>query len=190
MKANAGKESTLSCILGSCGMECSNYNSTCRVSCQSGNCNVNCKSKTCDVTCSAGNCNVIGGLGTSKIKVVSNGNTTITCATGSRCGMEGCDEKNNCVSYEKNPFNEASSPMVGRNSPGILNEMSTTRRPNSQSQTVGMSTTPKPVSRQFSPGPLNDVTRQKPNQPNGAVRPSYSLIGILVLPLLSIAFSK
>ncbi len=105
MKALSDTSSSFSCPQGNCDMECSNYNSVCTFFC-SRNCNIKCKAKSCSYTCDYGNCNIIGGLGTKKITESFAKNTKIICAKGSKCGDEGCDSKNNCVTYVANPLNE------------------------------------------------------------------------------------
>ncbi len=104
MKATAGLQNTLACPGGSCDMECSNYASTCIANCTAGNCNLKCKAKSCLVMCQGGNCHVTAGVDTKMVRIMSDSNSTVTCATGSHCGEAGCDAIKNCVSYVKDPF--------------------------------------------------------------------------------------
>ncbi len=112
MRARAVEQSRLDCNSGSCNMECSNYDSLCTAYCGKGNCNLKCKAKICKFSCDYGNCSVTGGLGTKVIEfnTTAGSNSRVTCAVGSSCGAAGCDAKNNCVVYAKNPFNETSMP--------------------------------------------------------------------------------
>ncbi len=131
-----GTESNrLNCDEGFCNMECLNYDSKCSAYCKKGNCSLKCKTKSCEFNCDDGNCNVTGGLGTRNIKFSTNGsNSRITCAIGNSCGQAGCDAKNNCVVYEKNPFNETAIPTSKPTVP-----TSAPKRPRGASETSSLS---------------------------------------------------